>query len=262
MNKLALVTGASSGIGAAICARLAKEGWRVWGLSRRGTAPEGVVPVSADVTDEESLSAALEKLISAEGRLDMVVNCAGSGISGAVEFTSPAQSDFQMEVNLSGTARLCRLAIPHLKKTKGAIINVTSVAGALPIPFQTWYSVSKAALNAYSAALANELRPFGIRVCAVMPGDIKTGFTAARQKSPEGDGEYSGRISRSVARMEADEQKGMSPDAVAKKVCRLGKRRHLPPVCTVGFGYGALVILARLLPQRLVNRVLYEMYAK
>ncbi len=256
------MTGASSGIGAATALALAHGGYTVWGLSRRGTGPQMIRPISADVTDADGVKAAIAGIIAVSGRLDLVVNCAGSGISGAVEFTAPAESELQMAVNLSGTANVCREAIPHLRETRGMILNITSVAGALAIPFQTWYSVSKAALNAYSAALANELRPFGIRVCAVMPGDIKTGFTAARQKSPAGDEIYCGRISRSVSKMEHDEQTGMPPEAVAKKIVRLAGRKKLPPCVTVGFGYSALVILARLLPQRLVNRVLFEMYAK
>ncbi|MBR4940410.1 MAG: SDR family NAD(P)-dependent oxidoreductase [Clostridia bacterium] len=262
MNKVALVTGAGSGIGAAAAALLAQNGWSVWGLSRRGLAPDGVKPISADVTDEKSLSGALELIADSDGRLDLLVNCAGSGISGAVEFTAPDLARSQLEVNLFGTANLCRLALPLLRETRGMILNVSSVAGVLPIPFQTWYSASKAALNSFSAALANEVRPFGVRVCAVMPGDVKTGFTAARQKNPEGDNAYSGRISRSVSKMEADEQKGMSPGVIAKKILRLSRKKRLPPRVTVGFGYTALVVLADILPSAAVNLILYGLYAK
>ncbi len=90
-------------------------------------------------------------------------------------------------------------------------MNLSSVAAVAPIPFQTYYSASKAAVNAYTMALANEVRPFGITVCAVQPGDIATGFTSAREKSQAGDQAYNGRIGRSVARMEHDETAGMSP---------------------------------------------------
>ena len=179
-----------------------------------------------------------------------------------MEFTAEEDSRRQMAVNLDGTAAVCRASLPLLRKSRGMILNVSSVAAVLPIPFQTWYSASKAALNAYSSALANELRPFGVRVSAVMPGDIKTGFTAAREKSPVGDDVYCGRISRSVEKMERDEQNGMPPQAVAKKILRLSGRKRVPPVCTVGAGYAALVFLSRLLPRRLVNRILYLMYAK
>ena len=261
-RKVVLVTGASSGIGFACAKAFCAQGFGVWGLSRRGLAPDGVKAIPADVTDQKSVADAIERVVCEEGGLDILVNCAGSGISGAVEFTPPESSAFQIDVNLLGTANVCREAIPHLRKSKGVIINITSVAASLAIPFQTWYSASKAALNSYSAALANELRPFGVRVCALMPGDIKTGFTSARSKCPEGDSVYGGRISRSVSKMERDEENGMSPERVAKKVLRLASRRHLPPSATVGAGYALLVYLGRVLPPRLVNRVLYALYAK
>ncbi|MBQ1223351.1 MAG: SDR family oxidoreductase [Oscillospiraceae bacterium] len=260
-NKTVLVTGASSGIGFACAKAFCAQGFSVWGLSRRGTAPDGVKGLSADITDSASVKSAVKKISETNGRLDIVVNCAGSGISGAAEFTSCESAAFQLDVNLLGTANVCRESVPLLRQSKGVIINISSVAGEMPIPFQAWYSASKAALNSYSSALANELRPFGIRVCALMPGDIKTDFTSARAKNPEGDDVYSGRISRSVSKMERDEQNGMAPSDVAKKVLRLSKRKKLPPSATVGVGYGILVFAGRLLPRSLVNRVLYALYA-
>ena len=261
-NKTVLVTGASSGIGFACAEIFDAQGFSVWGLSRRGTAPDGVKGISADITDPNSVKAAVNRIAESDGRLDIVVNCAGSGISGAAEFTSRADAAFQIDVNLLGTANVCREVIPYLRESRGIIINVTSVAGEMPIPFQAWYSASKAALNSYSSALANELRPFGIRVCALMPGDIKTGFTAARSKNPTGDGVYNGRISRSVSKMERDEENGMSPKAVAKKALRLSQKKRVPPIGTVGAGYGFLVLCGRILPRRLVNWILYTLYAK
>ena len=261
-NRVALVTGASSGIGLACAEELKKEGWSVWGLSRRGKSAKGVKAVSADITDPESVSAALKRIAAEDGRLDLVVNCAGSGISGAAEFTDCAKAAFQLNVNLLGTANVCSAAIPLLRESRGKILNISSVAAVMPIPFQAWYSASKAAINSYSAALANEVRPFGIGVCALMPGDIKTGFTSAREKSDLGDGVYGGRINRSVAKMERDEQNGMGPKFVARKAVRLAGKKRLPPVSTVGVGYGILVVWGRLLPSRLTNRILYALYAK
>ena len=262
MDKVVLVTGASSGIGAETARRFAAAGWTVWGLSRSGGAPDGVAPLICDVTEPAAVAEAVRTLLAASGRLDLLINCAGFGISGAAELTDEADSLRQMQVNLHGAAAVCRACLPALRQSRGMILNVSSVAGALPIPFQTWYSVSKAAVNAYSAALANEVRPFGVRVCAVMPGDIRTGFTAARRKLADETGLYAGRVERSVSRMERDEQNGMPPSAVAGKLFRLASRRRVPPVCTVGAGYSFLVWLARHLPPRLTNRVLYALYAK
>ena len=109
--------------------------------------------------------------------------------------------------------RMNHVVLPILRKQGyGRIVNLSSVAGSIPIPFQTYYSASKAAINSYTMATANEVRPFGVQVCCVQPGDIRTGFTAARQKNPMGDDVYGGRIARSVAGMEKDEQNGMTPE--------------------------------------------------
>jgi short-subunit dehydrogenase len=142
----------------------------------------------------------------------------------------------------------------------GRIVNVSSVAGVLPIPFQTWYSVSKAAINAFSMALANEIKPFGISVCAVMPGDMKTGFTDARKKEDDGDDVYSGRITRSVEKMERDERGGMPPEAAGKFICRVSLKRRVKPFYAIGLSYKLFCVLARILPQGLVNLILGAMY--
>ena len=110
--------------------------------------------------------------------------------------------------------------------------------------------------------MANELRPFGIKVCAVMPGDVKTGFTAAREKSTDGDELYSGVLQKSVSTMEHDEQNGMSPEAIAKKIYKLASAKNPKPLSTVGAQYKFLVSLAKVLPVRAVNRIIGMIYAK
>ena len=120
-----------------------------------------------------------------------------------------------------------RAVIPIMRQAgRGRIVNLSSVAAPVPIPFQAYYSATKASVNAYAMALANELRPFGITVCAVMPGDIHTGFTAARRKVSEGDDIYKGRISRSVARMEHDEQTGMDPAKAGAYIAKVALRER------------------------------------
>ena len=143
-------------------------------------------------------------------------------------------------------------------------MNLSSVAAPVPIPFQTYYSATKAAVNAYTMALANELRPFGVTVCAVMPGDIHTGFTAARRKIGEGDDIYQGRISRSVARMEHDEETGMStpPEAggyVARVALREGSHH---PLYAIRIDYKFFVFLTKVLPAGALNRLVYLIYGK
>ena len=137
-----------------------------------------------------------------------------------------------------------------------------TVAGVIPIPFQAYYSATKAALLSYSLALANEVRPFGITVVCVQPGDICTGFTAARMKEMEGDDLYHGRISRSISVMEQDEQKGMLPKVVARKIANIAVAQHTRPVITVGAPYRAICMLMKLLPVRLWNRLVGHIYAR
>ena len=230
MSKVAIITGASSGIGRAVAAELTRKGCKVYGLSRRAFSCDGVTCIPCDVTDEEAVLSATEQVISESGRIDILVLCAGMGISGAVEFTDEADSRRQIEINLFGTDRVARAVLPHMRKQQsGNIVIISSVAAVAAIPFQTWYSVSKAALNTYSLALANEVRPYGVKVCAVMPGDIRTGFTDARIKHHLGNEEYGGRIDRSVSRMEQDERQGMSPEKAGAKIACVALKKNPKP---------------------------------
>ena len=262
-KKIAVVTGGSSGIGKAAAEALAAAGCKVYELSRSGSDTPSVSHLDCDVTDELDVRSAVNTVLLTEERVDILVCCAGMGISGAVEFTDPEDLTRQINVNLFGTDRAVRAVLGHMREEKsGRIVIVSSVAAAAPIPFQTWYSASKAALNSYGLALANEVRPLGIGVSVVMPGDIKTGFTAARKKSDVGDGFYGGRITRSVARMERDEQNGLSPETAGKIIAKTALRRRAKPLRAIGLKYSAVCVLLRLLPVRLSQWVLYRMYGK
>lgn len=261
IKKIALVTGGSSGIGLAAAKELSKT-CRVYEISRRGFSPDGFTHIRADVTDESSVNAAVGEIIARENRLDILVCCAGFGISGAVEFTEKSDAEKQMNVNFFGVVNAVRAVLPHMRAAgHGRIVCVSSVAGAIPIPFQTYYSVSKAAINAYVRALSGEVRPLGISVCAVMPGDICTGFTSAREKIESGDELYGGRIARSVSGMEKDEKNGGTPELAGKFIARKALAKRVPPVCTIGLKYKLFVWLSRVLPQPLVCFVVGKMYA-
>jgi len=260
MSGVAVVTGGSSGIGLSTAHLLAQNGYTVYELSRSGKGSPVFWHLTADVTDEASLKAAMDKVYEKEGRIDLLVNCAGFGISGAAEFTAPADAQRLFDVNFFGVLRATQAALPYLRESKGCIVNVSSVAAVAAIPFQAFYSAVKAALNSLTLALRNELAPFGIRICAVMPGDVRTGFTAARQKSLAGEDLYGDVITRAVAAMERDEQNGLHPRAVAQKILRAARSRHPRPFYIVGGKYRLFGVLLKLLPQRLSTWIIGRMY--
>lgn len=263
MAKVAIVTGGSSGIGRETAWSLAHAGCTVYEFSRREAPMEGVIHLTADITDEAQVRAAVGTILRNEGRIDILVNNAGFGISGAAETTDPSDAHRQLEVNLFGMDNVTRAVLPAMRvQGSGRIVCLSSIAGVLPIPFQLWYSVSKSAIISYCLALQNEVRPYGITVCAILPGDIATGFTDARVKSEKGNEVYGGRISRSVAGMEHDERTGMSPVRAGKFVAKFAMKRRSRPLASIGFSYQCVAVLAKLLPRRLSNRIVGLLYAK
>ena len=263
MNEIALITGSSSGIGLYTARELYKKGYRVYGLFRNVRDIEGQIAIKCDVTDEQQVINAVTQIIEKEGKIDLLINCAGFGISGAIEFTELSEAKAQFDTNFFGMVNVNKAVIPYMRKQgKGRIINISSVAAIAGIPFQGFYSASKAAIDSYTLALRNELRPFGIEAGSILPGDIKTGFTAARRKNEEGDDIYSGRISRSVHTMEKDEENGISAETAGRIVAEIATARTLKPQKVLGFSYKIAVVLLRLLPQRLSNWLVYQLYGR
>ena len=263
MKRVAIVTGGSGGIGRCTAASLKQAGCTVYEFSRREKPAEGISHITADITDEAQARAAVEEVVRREGQIDILVNNAGFGISGAAETTRTEDAHAQLELNLYGMDNVTKAVLPTMRKQgSGRIVCMSSIAGILPIPFQLWYSVSKAAINAYVLALQNEIRPYGITVCAIMPGDIASGFTDARKKSAAGDDVYGGRIERSVAVMEKDERGGMSPAFAGAYVAKIALKKRSKPLVALGFPYKCAAVAAKLLPTRLSNWVVGLIYAK
>lgn len=260
MSRVTVITGGSSGIGKACAEYFASKGDVVYELSRREAVHKGITHITADVCDEHAVKAAIDEVYAKEGRLDVLVCCAGFGISGAVEHTDIADAQRQLDVNFFGCVRCIKAALAYLRMSKGTIINISSVGGPLALPFQAFYSCSKTALNALTLALANEVRPFGVRVCAVLPGDVRTGFTDAREKS-DTDALYGSAVNKSLSTMEKDERSGMSPVRIARKVYSLSKKKHPKPLSTVGLQYKLFLLLNKILPARMVNRIVGMIYA-
>ncbi len=263
MNKVAIITGANSGIGKSTAIALVSKGCTVYDFSRRTIPCEGVVHIGCDVTDEIAVKNAVDTVLSESGRIDILINCAGFGISGAVEFTSLESAKKQFDVNFFGTVNVTKAVLPVMRKQgSGRIVNVSSVAAVAHIPFQTYYSATKAAIESYTCCLANEVRPYGITVTSVQPGDISTGFTDARDKSYDGDDIYGGRISKSVATMEKDERKGMSPDVAGEYIASIALKRKVKPIYAIGISYKAISTLCKIFPCGFRNRIIGRLYAE
>ena len=262
MGKIVLITGGTSGIGRQTALALIEKGCTVYELSRREKGVEGMHHISADVTDEEAVKNAVDFIVEKEGRIDIAISNAGFGISGAIEFTSTEDAKRLFDVNFFGMVNVNRFVLPVMRKQGGGrIVNLSSVGAPVALPFQAYYSATKSAVNSYTLALANEVRPFNITVCAVQPGDISTGFTDARDKIATGDDIYEGRIEKSVSRMENDERNGMSPDIAGRFIADKALKEKVKPIYTIGLPYKTVVFLVKHLPVPLSNRIIGKLYA-
>ena len=259
-----MITGASSGIGACCAAFLAQRGHRVYGGARSAVTALGVEPIPLDVTDNASVLSAVETIHSREGRLDALVNNAGFGIAGAIEETSIEEAQAQFDVNLFGVARMCRAALPIMRAQKtGLIVNIGSIGGLIGIPFQGFYSATKFALEGLSEALRLEVRPLGIQVVLIEPGDHRTAFTANRRVTRDSErSAYHDRSERAIARMAADEQNGPSPDGVARLLEQILNNPRPRLRYTAGPpAQRAAVWLKRALPYAVIEKIMRDQYA-
>jgi NAD(P)-dependent dehydrogenase (short-subunit alcohol dehydrogenase family) len=264
-SKVVLITGASSGIGSACAEHLAGQGHRVYGGSRSGKGTSGSwIPIAMDVTDEGSVESAVHRVDAEAGRLDVVVNNAGFGIAGAVEETSVEEARRQFETNFFGVLRVCRAALPLLRRRGGGlVVNISSIGGLLGLPFEGLYSASKFALEGLSEALSLEVRPFGIRVVLIEPGDIRTSFPANRVWTDESRDDSPYRESRLKVRssFERDEASAPGPEGVARLVGRILRCTSPAPRYTAGPLFQRVAIpLRRFLPGRLFAWVVRRAY--
>ena len=269
-SKIVLITGASAGFGSASAEHLIRLGHRVYGTSRRAEFPTSVGPSSSlqmipmDVCDDDSVRRAIEFVHQQEGRIDVVVNNAGVGLAGAVEDTSVEEAKALFETNFFGVLRVCRAALPILRSQQsGLIVNVSSLGGLVTIPYQGFYSASKYALESMSDSLRMELRPFGIHVALIEPGDFKTGFTESRIFSSEAgnDSVYAESCRRAVSVMEHDEQNGADPRLFAEllaKIIASPTPRNRYPVGALGQRLG--VAARRVVPSALLDKALSAIY--
>ncbi|GAA4119200.1 oxidoreductase [Nocardioides fonticola] len=269
--RVALVTGASSGIGEATALRLLRAGFVVYGVARRvdrmqGLADQGVHVFGMDLTDEASMTAGIERIVAEQGRLDVLVNNAGYGAYGAVEEVAIDEARRQFEVNLFGLARLTQLAIPVMREQgSGRIINISSIGAVIYEPFGAWYHATKFAVDGFSDSLRVEVRRFGIDVVLVRPGTIRTEWNEIARTSlveTSAAGPYARSARKAARTLEFFDRPAFSsgPDSVARAVESAATARR--PRTRYAAGRGGILMPAtrRLLPDRVFDAVIGRLF--
>ena len=259
-QRVAIVTGASSGIGYKTSENLIKRGYKVYGISRSGTAPADVVPIRADVSEKAEVDKAIELAIAETGRIDILIANAGMGISGPIEFAKQAAIKKITTVDFYGQVYCAQAVLKQMRvQQSGHIVFISSVAAAIAIPYQGFYSAAKAAVCSIALALRNEVKGFNLNVSCIQPGDCATGFTDAREKDEVHDDVYT-QNRKATASMEKDERGGMSPESAAKEIVKIALKKHPKPIYIIGFKYKLFALLFKLLPGRLSYAIVGKMY--
>ena len=271
MAKTAIVTGASAGIGEATALALQGKGFTVYAVARRADRmkhleAKGIVPVSADVTDDASLVALVDRVVAETDRIDVLVNNAGYGSYGALEEVPMDEARRQFDVNVFGLARLTQLVLPHMRQRgEGRIINVSSIGGRIWEPLGAWYHATKFAVEGLSDSLRAELRPHGIDVVVIQPGAIKTEWAAIsadnlRQASTIPAYADQVRIGAAVL-AKADETRAASPPTtVARTIAKAATARRPKTRYATGGGARSVLLANRLLTDRGWDRVITTAY--
>jgi NAD(P)-dependent dehydrogenase (short-subunit alcohol dehydrogenase family) len=263
-SPVAFVTGASSGIGRDIALRLLSEGYIVYAAARRAErlveiVSKGGVALRLDVTDDDSCVAAVERIVTESGRIDVLVNAAGYGQYGALEDVPLAAARRQLETNLFGLGRLIQLCLPHMRARRfGKIVNISSIGGRFALPLGGWYHASKFALEGYSDALRNEVRQFGIDVVVIEPGGIRSEWSdiaieEGRQLSS--GGAYAGLVS-AMMRLRPQEAKAPGPEVVSDLVVKALRAQRPRTRYHGGLMARPLLFLRRHLSDRLFDRLI------
>jgi NAD(P)-dependent dehydrogenase (short-subunit alcohol dehydrogenase family) len=262
-NSVILVTGASSGFGAATSRLLARRGMTVFGTSRRPAAGSDLPfsMLTLDVRSEESVARCVDAVMAETGRIDALVNNAGYTLTGAAEETSMEEARAQFETNFFGAAAMTRAVLPIMRRQGGGrIINVTSLAGLLGVPFMAIYSASKFALEGWSEGLRQEVRRFGIHVSVIEPGDFKTGNTEATVRVSTPLEAYDPARNRATGIMAKNEQSGPDPSVMADCVARVLQARRPRLRYRVGMDARWVPRLRHLIPEALFEAALRKSY--
>lgn len=272
-GRVALVTGASSGIGKSTAHRLHRAGFTVYAVARRvelmsGLEKDGIRTFHMDVTDEDSMVSGVERILAETGRIDVLVNNAGYGSYGAVEDVSIDEARRQFEVNLFGMARLTQLVTPPMRERhSGRIVNISSIGAVIYEPFGAWYHATKSAVEGFSDSLRVELRPFGIDVVIVRPAGIVSEWNKISRESlivASRGGRYEDRARSAVRTLRRVDNRVLSsgPRAVAKKVTKAATASHPRTRYPAGRGSRVIPLARQVLPDRVFDLILERAYLR
>lgn len=263
--KRIFITGASSGIGLATATLLSGRGHEVWGTSRdldRIPPLPRLHGVRLDLLDPLSLGESFDIALRDAGQFDVVINNAGSGHFGPVEFLSPEEVHVQFQTLVFSHIQLCQLALRAMQERGGRIINVTSLASRLPIPFMGAYNAAKAAMASFTMTLQLELAGSNVRVIDLQPADIRTDFNDKIAKDEVGDPRYLPKLRRAWGVADRNMKTAPSPELVAQRIAKLIDDPNPPPRVTVGGPFQARMapLAFRFMPQRLRVWILRKYY--
>ncbi len=262
-SKVILITGASSGIGLSTAEYLAGKGHRVFGASR--SQPQNVTFewICMDVTSEESVKSAVQKILTQTNHIDVLINNAGLGLAGPLEETTDELVNTVFNTNVLGVLRVCRSLIPVFRKQgHGFILNISSIAAGMGLPFRGIYTASKAALETMTESLSMELKEFNIQVCSVLPGDISTSINNHRLiTNLREDSVYADRFSKVHRQINEEVRMAAQPIIIARAIEKI---IHIPKPrlhYSIGpFMQRATVWLRFILPQRFFEFLLMRFY--
>lgn len=269
VQQVVWITGASSGLGLHTAMALARHGFTVVAGARsfgQGKQVEGCLCLPLDVTNEESMDAFVRQALSAYGAPDALVNCAGMLILGACESYPLSELRQVMETNFFGQAAMISRVLPLMReKGRGKIVNFSSINGLLGIPFEGAYTASKHAIEGYSECLALEVKPYGIQVMVVEPGDHQSGAQAYRRHSAgiTADSPYRAAFEIGTGVIAHDEENGSDPDRLGEKIARALQKKRMPRRLRIAkWDQHLAVILHDLLPTGLFDRIIGSYYRK
>lgn len=259
-----LITGISSGFGLETARLLAEEGHTVYGTVRHAVEPLPKVHyLQVDVRDKQAVADVVRQVVEKEGRIDVLINNAGMGIGGPLEFATEEEIRLQMDTNFMGLVHCVDAVLPYMRQQKsGKIIALSSIGGLMGLPYQGFYSASKFAIEGYCEALRLEVKSFGIQVVVLRPGDFATGFTGSRKKvTDEAALEAYPIYKTAIEKVEHDENCGLKPVVLAKKISKIIKKQHPRHGYVVASLEQKLsVFLKRILPAKWFARILGSYY--